>query len=456
MFMEVWQVLAGCGKKEASPTALVEGRAAVEAVIPQVLDGGESQIVVRGSLPDGCTQLGQLAVSRGGSVIAVILPVYRDQAAENCAGPQPFEQAITLGRDLAPGRYSISVNGVQAIMILPEPQATATPSATTAPSSTATAAPTETVPTPAATPTRQPTELPVVEIIGDLIGQADSEACIVKGAFVEDVTVPDGSAFDPGDRFTKTWRVRNAGSCVWQGYSLVFQRGDLMGSQETVPLPGPVSPGSPVDISIDFTVPQTQGSYFSDWLLSTANGQAFGLGNPPVGLLWLKIGVRMPMSLETGPVENPPEEAAGPPDGAVCEYRTDPEFETEVLVLINKARQEHGLDPLQLVAPLSAAARGHSADMACHDFVEHYGYDGSTWQKRIKAQGVSFRWASENIYAGNPAYGSLPQSAFNWWMNSQVHRDNILTPRIKQIGVGYAFFSASTYKGYFTLNFIDP
>ena len=33
--------------------------------------------------------------------------------------------------------------------------------------------------------------------------------------FVSDVTVPDGTSFNPGDTFTKTWRLSNSGSTTW-------------------------------------------------------------------------------------------------------------------------------------------------------------------------------------------------------------------------------------------------
>ena len=35
--------------------------------------------------------------------------------------------------------------------------------------------------------------------------------------FVRDVTVPDGTTFLPGATFTKTWRLKNAGTCTWSG-----------------------------------------------------------------------------------------------------------------------------------------------------------------------------------------------------------------------------------------------
>ena len=42
-------------------------------------------------------------------------------------------------------------------------------------------------------------------------------------AFVRDVTIPDGTIVEPGRDFTKTWRLKNVGTCSWTtAYALVF------------------------------------------------------------------------------------------------------------------------------------------------------------------------------------------------------------------------------------------
>ena len=33
--------------------------------------------------------------------------------------------------------------------------------------------------------------------------------------FLKDVTVPDGTEFTQGETFTKTWRLKNRGTCTW-------------------------------------------------------------------------------------------------------------------------------------------------------------------------------------------------------------------------------------------------
>jgi uncharacterized protein YkwD len=89
--------------------------------------------------------------------------------------------------------------------------------------------------------------------------------------------------------------------------------------------------------------------------------------------------------------------------------------------------------------------------MACKGFVDHKGSDGSTWYQRAEAQGYGNpASARENIYVGDPAFGGTPQGTLNWWMNSQIHRDNLLDPNATDIGLGYVYLSSSPYGGYYT------
>lgn len=102
-----------------------------------------------------------------------------------------------------------------------------------------------------------------------------------KAGWVKDVTVPDGTEFTPGETFTKTWRIKNVGSCTWNNdYDLVFDDGDHMGGPAVVNLSiGTVEPNETVDISVDLKAPSTPGDYKGDWLLRSDDSQVFGLGN---------------------------------------------------------------------------------------------------------------------------------------------------------------------------------
>ncbi|MCA9992312.1 MAG: peptidoglycan DD-metalloendopeptidase family protein [Anaerolineales bacterium] len=94
-------------------------------------------------------------------------------------------------------------------------------------------------------------------------------------SFVSDVTVADGTLMQPGQRFVKTWRVRNTGTTTWgSGYRLSFVQGSQMGAPASVPLP-PAGPGQVVDVSVTFTAPTRPGRYRSTWQGRDAQGQLF-------------------------------------------------------------------------------------------------------------------------------------------------------------------------------------
>lgn len=101
-----------------------------------------------------------------------------------------------------------------------------------------------------------------------------------RAQFIRDVTVPDGSPFAPGATFTKTWRLRNTGSCTWdEDYALVFDSGDQFGAAKTQKLTASVPPWSYVDLTITGMVaPTTSGKHFSYWKLENDSGQQFGVG----------------------------------------------------------------------------------------------------------------------------------------------------------------------------------
>jgi hypothetical protein len=104
-----------------------------------------------------------------------------------------------------------------------------------------------------------------------------------QAQFLADVTVADGEKMTPGQSFSKTWRLRNTGTCTWtSAYAIVFAAGDALGAPAAVSLSGNVAPGSDVDLTINMKAPTAVGKYTSDWMLRNAAGQLFGVvGNQP-------------------------------------------------------------------------------------------------------------------------------------------------------------------------------
>ena len=114
-----------------------------------------------------------------------------------------------------------------------------------------------------------------------------------KAAFVADITVPDGTLFSPNAAFTKTWRLKNVGSCTWtRSYSLVFYSGDQMGAPTSVNFPGSVAPGQTVDLTMNMIAPASEGKYRGFWILRNASTILFGISKNANEPFWLEVNVR--------------------------------------------------------------------------------------------------------------------------------------------------------------------
>ena len=95
-------------------------------------------------------------------------------------------------------------------------------------------------------------------------------------SYVDDVTVPDGSIFVPGDEIVKTWSVRNDGDCTWnEKYSLRYIDGSAMEADSRQVLPA-LEPGEEGEVTVIFTAPQNAGSYYSSWQAYDPQGNPFG------------------------------------------------------------------------------------------------------------------------------------------------------------------------------------
>lgn len=92
--------------------------------------------------------------------------------------------------------------------------------------------------------------------------------------FVSDVTIPDGLFIKPGERFTKTWRIRNSGSTTWgAGYQLVYYKDNQMGGTN-VNLPA-LAPNQVGNVSVTLTAPTTAGLHRSTWKPRDPSGNHF-------------------------------------------------------------------------------------------------------------------------------------------------------------------------------------
>jgi uncharacterized protein YkwD len=111
------------------------------------------------------------------------------------------------------------------------------------------------------------------------------------------------------------------------------------------------------------------------------------------------------------------------------------------MCLVNQRRADHGSRPLHVNRRLSTAARRHAHDMVRHRYFSHVSLSGATLEKRLrragylKAAGV---WnVSEDIGwgRGDPA---SPRRMVRNWMHSPPHRQALLDPKMREIGMGVA------------------
>ena len=275
-------------------------------------------------------------------------------------------------------------------------------------------------------------------------------SCIDSAVLLEDVTVPDNALMTSGEKFTKTWRFMNTGKCNWSGYTIAFSAGDRMESPDSAPVPQ-TEAGKTVDVSVELTAPSVDGAYTGFYELKNANGETLAIGTE--SLFWVKILIGNATASNSGPIPTtsggtPISRPSGP---ASCNYTSSSSYLTEIATLINNARAQNGLSALTVNPQLALAAQNHSIDMACHGSLSHTGSDSSSVQERIERAGYSASYSEEIIYGSG-----YPQTAFEWWMNDQIHRDAILNPNAVNMGVGYAYKADTAHGGYYTVDFGSP
>ena len=247
------------------------------------------------------------------------------------------------------------------------PQATAT--AVQSPPTTAPA-------TAPAVPTSAPAAGPTTASPTTTTAAPTAEAaCTNSASFVADVTIPDYSHLDQREAFTKTWRVKNAGTCTWTSdYKAVYSRGDALGAPLSVPL-SETAPGATLDISANMAAPATDGKYEIFYQLTNAVGDPMPIdaGDSLWALVTVGKVVAYPPATPIGTASTVPVSNGSPLPAASCVYQANADFVTQALSLINAARAANGLSPLTANDKLDAAAQSHSADMACNNYLGHTG-----------------------------------------------------------------------------------
>jgi len=244
------------------------------------------------------------------------------------------------------------------------------------------------------------------------------------------VNYPDHTRLTAGEKFTKTWKFKNTGTCKWTDYTVAFISGDKMDAPDSVAVPE-TEAGSDVEVSVDLAAPSDDGAYTGNFELRDANGKVIPLGIEKS--FWVKIIVG--------------DESAIDANTGNCTYTENPDYVKTLIDLINQARADVGRAALTVNSQLTTAARAHSLDMACNNFMKHSGSDGSWTGDRLTKAGYSNPYYLELLAIG------LPQDAMNQWRTDRDKNqwDSVVNSRVTEIGVGYVFSKFSAYGGYWTV-----
>ena len=121
-----------------------------------------------------------------------------------------------------------------------------------------------TTPIPSETPTSTPAP------------PTPTPSCEDNLVFLEDLTIPDGTAVRPGETLDKRWLIQNTGTCNWdEGYRIKLIAGEALGAASEQAL-FPARSGTEVELRIQFTAPDELGVVSSAWQAYNPDGVEFG------------------------------------------------------------------------------------------------------------------------------------------------------------------------------------
>lgn len=127
--------------------------------------------------------------------------------------------------------------------------------------------------------------------------------------------------------------------------------------------------------------------------------------------------------------------------------------EALMLANINLARQEQGMQPVQLDDKLRSIALSRSQDMVNRSYFSHTTPDGVTFLDMLAEAKVPYKWAGEIIANNNYPENETTEQAYNGFVNSPHHHEIMMSPRYNMVGVGEAMNANGFH--YFTVIFTE-
>ncbi|MCM1298872.1 MAG: CAP domain-containing protein [Firmicutes bacterium] len=151
--------------------------------------------------------------------------------------------------------------------------------------------------------------------------------------------------------------------------------------------------------------------------------------------------------------------AAAEPENTDYLYDPDPpdmeaikQFAQRLFELTNQERVKYGLPALQARDDLTIIADQRAKDLSVLYDREHYRPNGEKWYQMLYRKDMYYGQMGENIAAGQRS----PEEMIDAWMNSEIHRENILSTDYDFLGVGFYYTtddSAPHYRYYWVQDF---
>jgi uncharacterized protein YkwD len=105
----------------------------------------------------------------------------------------------------------------------------------------------------------------------------------------------------------------------------------------------------------------------------------------------------------------------------------------EILNLTNLYRQNLGLNPLNTNPRLTQAALNKAQSILKEQYFSHTSPSGKKFSEWINEVSYKYFYVGENLAIDF----SNPQNAFDAWLKSPKHKENIVRPEFQEIGIAY-------------------
>jgi Ig-like domain from next to BRCA1 gene len=154
-----------------------------------------------------------------------------------------------------------------------------------------TTSPTASSAIPTVTPSSITAPTTIVPTLTATVAKTSQVSADDKASFVSE-TYPDNSVVTAGEKFTKTWVIKNTGNLTWTtAYRLVLYaapQGDTLGSPFQFDFSQETAPGETVSLSVPLVAPATGGTYTVYWSIRNEQGETVAVDG---GNLWAKVQV---------------------------------------------------------------------------------------------------------------------------------------------------------------------